>query len=396
MNLLLIFIFFITYSQEINLCSLRGYNAGCEMIGEGLYEALSKNFKLHSMHNRNHSTINNKDCKITIFADMLWYKDIDLYKKCPNTYIKIAYTMFEGSVLPKQWVHVLNNYFDAAIVPSDYLINLYKTNGVKIPIFLIPMAMPDLDKFEPKNNYHQMFNFGIISGLDERKGIKEAIKAFALKFGNNPKYQLLIHSYWASNSDALTKITNLIKKINCYNIKFSYGQLDRKEIINFYNNLHCLLACSAGEGFSLTPRESLKCKIPVICLDYGVQKNICDSGYVYRLPPNKKIPCFIESYGGYCGEIEIADAKNIYHAMQEIIDNYDFYKLLAKNSQNWLQQFTISSAAEDFKKLLSPKKIYLKDKNFLVKDGFITNCKKLAKKFSAIMPKVEIIEFDKN
>lgn len=88
---------------------------------------------------------------------------------------------------------------------------------------------------------------------------------------------------------------------------------------------------------------------------------------MYKLSPNKKIPCFIESYGGYCGKIEIADVDNICLAMQEITDNYMFYKLLAQNASKWLHQFTIAAAAENFKKLLSPQKIYVSDKNFFSK-----------------------------
>jgi glycosyltransferase involved in cell wall biosynthesis len=396
MILLSIIIFLKSYSLEINLCSLKGYNAGCEMIGEGIYEALTNNYKLNFIHNRNDIPVKSKNCRITIYADMLWYVGMDLYKKCPDTYIKIAYTMFEGSILPKKWVSILNNYFDAAIVPNDYLQKLYIENGVIIPIFIIPMAMPDLEKINNNNNNNNIFTFGIISGIDERKGIEEAIKGFALKFGNNPNYKLLIHSYWASNGEKLTAISNLIKKINCSNIEFNYGQLDRQEILNLYNKIDCLIACSGGEGFSLTPREALKCEIPVICLDYGSQKNICDSGYVYILSPNKKIPCFIESYGGYCGEIELADAKNIYLAMQEIIKNYMFYKLLAKNAKKWLEQFTVTAATKNFKKLLSPQKIYLHDKNFLVNDGFVTNCPVFAKKFLKVISNLEIINLNKN
>lgn len=391
MILVLIILFLKTKLLKINLCILKGYNSGCEMIGEGIYEALFNNYKLNFIHNRNDIPVNNKNFYIAIIVDMLWYVGMNLYKSCHNIDIKIAYTMFEGSVLPKKWVYILNKHFHAEILPSDYLQKLYTGNRFKIPIFIIPMAMPDLEKIN--NN---IFTFGIISGIDVRKSIREEIKSFALNFGINPNYKSLIHSYWASNGEKLTSITNLIKKINCSNIEFNYGQLDRQEILNLYNKIDCLLACSGGEGFSLTPREALKCEIPVICLDYGAQKEICDLGYVYRLSPNKKIPCFISSYGGYCGEIELSDAKNIYLAMQEIVENYMFYKLLAKNANQWLNKFTVTAVGENFKKLLSPQKIYVHDKNFLVNDGFVTNCPKFAKKFLTVISNLEIINLNKN
>ena len=37
------------------------------------------------------------------------------------------------------------------------------------------MAMPDLEKIQNNNTNNSIFTFGIISGIDDRKGIKEAL-----------------------------------------------------------------------------------------------------------------------------------------------------------------------------------------------------------------------------
>ncbi len=369
---------FILNANEINLMSLKGIGAGCEMIGKGISQALKKNFKVNYLKSRENNESFNYKSK-TLYADMLWYVDKDLYKFCPDTYIKIAYSMFEGSVLPKEWVNAINNYFDAVVVPDDYLIKIYENSGVIKPIFVIPMPIFDLNCFEKNACRQKVFTFGIVGGLDDRKCIEESITAFINTFGNNKEYELRIHAYWASSSNYYNNIILLINNYN--NISFTYGVLPRDVSRKIYNEIDCLLSCSAGEGFSITPREALKSGIPVICLNYGVQKNICNSGYVYSINPNKIKPCFIDSYGGYCGEIEYADFSVISDAMVNLVNNYDYYKKLAEASNEWLKMFDIKYAGNKFNNLLNPECIIFGNENKILDNGFMTNNNELLVKF---------------
>ena len=89
-------------------------------------KTLNKNFNVNFVPPRQNNLSEKNKNLITIYADMIWYVNQNLYESCPETYIKIAYSMFEGSKLPKQWVDALNNFFDAVIVPDKYLIKLAK------------------------------------------------------------------------------------------------------------------------------------------------------------------------------------------------------------------------------------------------------------------------------
>jgi glycosyltransferase involved in cell wall biosynthesis len=349
------------------------------MIGEGIYQALNKNFNVNFVPPRQNNLSENNKNLITIYADMLWYINQNLYESCPETYIKIAYSMFEGSKLPIQWVGALNNFFDAVIVPDKYLVNIYKNSGVTKPIFVIPMALADLNSIKINNKKNNKFTFGIISGLDKRKCIKESIKAFYINYANNKNFELLIYSYWA-DPEHLKEIKNMIKKLNCNNIVFNHSQKSRSKIIEKYNEFDCFIACSPGEGFSITPREALKAQIPVICLNYGVQKSICDTNHVYKVTPTKKFDCIIYSYGGYCGQLEYAEAKNIAQAMLEVKKNYNLYKEKAITASKYLKQFSIDTAAEYFKKIISPEFVLIETEDKFINNGIMTSSEEFANK----------------
>ena len=349
------------------------------MIGEGIYQALNKNFNVNFVPPRQNNLSEKNKNLITIYADMIWYVKQNLYESCPETYIKIAYSMFEGSNLPVQWVYALNNFFDAVIVPDKYLINIYKNSGVTKPIFVIPMALADLNSIKINNKKNNKFTFGIISGLDKRKCLKESIQAFYINYANNKNFELLIYSYWA-NPKHLKEIQNMIKELNCNNIIFNYGQKSRSEIIEKYNKFDCFIACSPSEGFSITPREALQAQIPVICLNYGVQKSICDTNHVYKINPTKKFDCIINSYGGYCGKLGYAEAKNIAQAMLEVKENYNLYKKKAIEASIYLKQFSTDTAAEYFKKIISPEFVLIGTDDKFINNGIMTSSEEFANK----------------
>src|SRR5882724_11465347 len=63
---------------------------------------------------------------------------INIHKSI-SSQLKISYSMFESDAIPQLWVDILNNYYDMVVVPDNYLIDVYKNSGVKIPIFMIPL-----------------------------------------------------------------------------------------------------------------------------------------------------------------------------------------------------------------------------------------------------------------
>ena len=82
--------------------------------------------------------------KVIVFEECIWTREKEHYKLLRtlknDDQIRFAYTMFESTEIPKEWVSILNDYFDAAIVPDSYHIKVYQSCGVEIPIFVLPLG----------------------------------------------------------------------------------------------------------------------------------------------------------------------------------------------------------------------------------------------------------------
>ncbi len=374
--------------SEIYLTSLRGtLDSNCQ-IGESLFQALSYNFELISLPSRRESNFVIEKNKIGLYGDVLWYINESLHSYFSPAFINIAYTMFEGNSLPSNIVEIINAKFDAIIVPDNFLVGVYKNSGVIKPIFNIPLPMLGLNNISlgrvRKDN--APFVFGYIGGLVKRKGIHILLEAFTKQFGNNLNFELRIHGSWWEEK-VLAEVISLSKKYN--NIKLSHGMLPFEESCSFYQTIDAYIAISAGEGYSLTPREAIYAEIPVILSNYGVQKTLAESGFVYSLEPLCEEDAFIESYGGYCGTYKFPSSKQLICAMEDLYSNYYEYKNKIIGGRKFIDKnFSLKVISSLFEKLLNPEIIKLGGHNSIDDNGFTTNSEDLANKFCTINHKI--------
>lgn len=173
--------------------------------------------------------------KVIIFEDCIWTPEKEHYQllRTPKNddQIRLAYTMFESSEIPKEWVVILNNYFDAAIVPDDFLIKVYQNSGVDIPIFVLPLGLnlkPFLEEeIKKKPNYPIVFgNFGACLN---RKNQLLLVEAFHEAFGDTDKVILKINSRY-SQEDTAENIKKLIEEKHMKNVIFTERVLIKRII----------------------------------------------------------------------------------------------------------------------------------------------------------------------
>jgi len=117
---------------------------------------------------------------IAILTDILADKALNIYKKMPDSLIKIAYTMFEATEIPCNWPTILNKNFDMAVVPDSFLCDVYRKCGVKIPMFVLPLPLilHDFLKVRPRPAPHKKFVFGMTGGFWKRKNHIRVLEAF--------------------------------------------------------------------------------------------------------------------------------------------------------------------------------------------------------------------------
>ena len=318
----------------------------------------------------------NKDiAPLALFFEPLWYTFFNPTESLPASPIKIAFSMLESSKIPKEWVFILNEKFDAVCVPDDFLISVYKNSGVEIPIFVLPCAI-DLDKFfkKNKNEKNKDFIFGMIAACWPHKNFDCVIEAFHREFQDELNVKLVLQAR-GGKEEYSQNIKRLLETINSKKITFIDYYLEEKELINLMARFDCYVLLSGGEGYSITPREALALGIPCILSDNTAHKTLCRTGFVYPVEtPITQKPIHYNFFFGEqdCGDQHVCSIDAARKAMRQIYNNYDYYKKNAENSKDWLGQYNFSQLKSKYLTLMKPKKIMLGAKNQISDDCFET------------------------
>ncbi|MDR3646458.1 MAG: glycosyltransferase [Candidatus Babeliales bacterium] len=384
--------------SDLTIVGYIKYEDGLGRIPIGLINSFERDLKINVIPTRNYkdqgkyipksvsvNNINNKT-NVSILTDVVFYNKIPTYHVIPsNSKIKIAYSMFETTAIPEEWVKVLNKEFDAVVVPDSYLITVYNNAGVNIPIFMLPLGL-NLHKFlsrPQKNKMNKSFTFGTTVAYHERKNHELLIKSFIEEFGNSKDFILKINGRSFDNNNLLTKLQKLCKNYN--NIILTSNILTQEEYIEFMSSLDCFINISKGEGYSVPPRESLALGIPCILSNNTAQKSICNTGYIREVDSKILEPAFYKQYGsdqiGYFFNSTILDIRK---AMRGVYLNYNKYLALADLGKSWVQQYTWYSLKPLYLNLIKPKKIILGDKNLVTEEYLMTSSKKLYEKYLTI------------
>jgi glycosyltransferase involved in cell wall biosynthesis len=322
--------------------------------------------------------------KVALFVDMLWSVYDTPTRYVPSSTIKIAYSMLEGTAIPKQWVDILNKQFDAVVVPDTFYQQVYSTSGVTIPVFVIPCGfyLEEFFEYPLKSVIHKPFVFGMTAAFAARKNYELLLEAFACEFGNNPDVMLKLHG---RGGDNYFLIKDIIKSHKLKNVKLINKVLSRLDYLKFMVSLDCYVLLSKGEGFSLTPREALALGIPCILSNNTAQKTICATGFVYTVPSDIKEPAYYKCFGGCCGNnfnCTLADARK---ALREVYRDYYNYLHKAHRARKWVKKYLYENLKELYLALVKPYKVVLAEENGIEGVVIKTNSKKLYEKYMSIM-----------
>lgn len=165
-----------------------------------------------------------------------------------------------------------------------YIIKIKKTNIIAVSNFTkkeilsntkictnITVIKNGLDKFWKSNNSYKNSNTILYVGnIRKHKNVNLLIDAFNKI--NVSSYKLLL----IGNSNGFIKKN----KFKNNNIEF-IGEVDRLDLIKYYNNARLLVLPSSYEGFGFTPLESMACDCPALVSKSGSMGEICKDGAYY-------------------------------------------------------------------------------------------------------------------
>jgi glycosyltransferase involved in cell wall biosynthesis len=123
-----------------------------------------------------------------------------------------------------------------------------------------------------------------VGTFEKRKDILTLIKAFKkLKEELKVDYKLVLagSTYINGDNKVLSKIEKYIAEHNLYNSVLIPGYIDKNKALYFYKNSFMYVFPSIDEGFGIPLIEALKLKVPVICSDIPIFREIADDSVLY-------------------------------------------------------------------------------------------------------------------
>lgn len=272
----------------------------------------------------------------------------------------------------------INQCYDALLVPDAFDMQAFTDSGVKIPIFILPLAV-EMEHYASHKplSHAKPFIFGSsgLFGNTDRKNHKKLIDAFVAEFGNQPNVQLVIHGRKGKKS-ATETLEQKIKKLNVSNITLLHKMLSPLEYRQLITSFNCYVLISKGEGFSLSPREAMAAKIPCILSNNTAHTTICNSGFVYSVQSDKTL--FSDQNTGLTYDCSLADVRK---GLRDVYSRYQYYLTQAEHGSIWVKQYSPDNLQKKYINIVQPKKIIYGDKNIVTDELLITNSEKLYIKY---------------
>jgi len=208
------------------------------------------------------SAVDAKDV-MTIFADypQFWKEG---YGKI------VGFFLHEGTRLHPGWSDVMNTA-ELMFVPSRATYNLFRANGVQVPMKIIPFGInPEFyypKEFERDENYLFLSVNSWTGNIGDRKGTDLLIKAFDEEFRPEEKVKLIlkIGTFWQKNGTEFyaQSIFKILGHVNP-NILINDIYVPEKELATYYQQADCFVSPTRGEAFGLTIINAMACGLPVI------------------------------------------------------------------------------------------------------------------------------------
>jgi len=245
----------------------------------------------------------------------------------------ICMSMFESMHVPEAFRETIH-HFDTFIVPSEQNRELFSQYHDDVRVVSLGVD-PQVWKPTPRKPPTHRFEF-LIGGSGLRKGGDVAYRAFNRAFpdgswGDGPEPWLIMKSPRPNDF-----FGQRVMQIN--------GRLPAEDEVALYENAHCYLQPSRGEGFGLQPLQAIVQGCPTILTDAHGHKAFSHLG----IPLDSTLTdtprgSFMLGDAGQWWE---PDEDQLAERMRDVYENYDWHVHRAQhNAVNALQRFTWDNTA---------------------------------------------------
>ena len=212
------------------------------------------------------------------YCDVPWNGFDDFRElSIPSEAFRVAHLAWDSDILPPAWVDKLNSHFDLCLFTSSYLVEVARRSGVTVDLGTMPVGLDlgDLLEVKLRKRDRPTVVFGSLSAFHPRKNLRRLILAFTEEFATGEDVVLKLHS-GLKISDEYNKIQSILELASDSRIVLSDGNLTERDKNLFLRTFDIYVNVSAGEGYSIGPREALSLGMPAVVSDIPAHFDLID------------------------------------------------------------------------------------------------------------------------
>jgi len=248
--------------------------------------------------------------------------------------INICSCAWETTKLDKHWVDCCNK-FDAVFVESKWLVQVFKSSGVQVPVYCVPnMVDTSLFKIKTEPNLDKTYVFYSIQQWIERKNGLGLLKAYFNAFSPADDVLLVLKTYMTrveANIEQGQKIKEDIEHIKrSLNMDKEFppiylvtDKLMTDDLIRMHEECDCYVLFDRGEGFGLPYMDAAAAANPIIRTDFGGTGEFLNSNNSYGTRCQPTFVCNMEWSPYYRGDQLWAEPDIVHGAslMRHVFEN---------------------------------------------------------------------------
>lgn len=272
-------------------------------------------------------------------------------------------TVWETTLLHRDWVNMINNSVDEVIVPSTFNKDVFKNSGInkKINVWyhdIFPFCKNErinvdniFDKFLLYKSNKFVKDSGTIKDIiknktiyynisqyNERKNITQVIRTFCKKFKSDDNVCLFIKTFFRSFSRNEIEVlkynfTELLKNFgNMPDIIFCFDDLNDDEINVIHEFGDVYFTLNRGEGFGLCTYTAKKIGNKIICGKFGAEREFLNESVDILINYTLTTPFNMEIYHNWYNDDKQRWAS---YDDDDVISKLQYFRKTIKQSYNY-------------------------------------------------------------
>lgn len=252
-----------------------------------------------------------------------WYEGRDFQ-------YRVGYSPWESSKLPGGWLSHMNSC-DEIWTPTSFCKEVFEEGGVERPITVVPHGHNFDDYPVQENVPGGPFTFFHVGAPTGRKGAQRVFDAFLELFDGNKDVRLLMKSWGPSDARYIDKYDTM-HNINYHpQVQVYEVEADVSVMRDLYNQAHCMVYPSNGEGFGFIPFQSIAMGIPTIATNGTGMRDFAYMSY----PLNWS---WEEGNGLHIGNWCNPNHEHLKELMLHVYNNYDAARKKTLTSSQWIKE----------------------------------------------------------